>query len=301
MHLLIDADSLIYKAACPCETKEYIVSIDDREVMRFQYKKDMMEFVENMDASWGDFEWTHEVTHVEPAINAIHALKLKIDTILDETKPDSFSLYLTRGENFRHKLATSLPYKGNRAPKPVHHPSCFIYLVEQYGAHVVEGLEADDVVTMHQKTDGSTCIAHIDKDLDTVAGHHFNYDTFKFYEITEQEALCNFYRQMLVGDTSDNIEGVKGIGKVKAERMINPRMKEQEMINVVLDEMAKECSTPSDASEKWEKITERGRLLHMTRELDSDGYPVLWELPSPYATVPVFFLGDKQRTEFFGF
>ena len=267
MHLLIDADSLIYKAACPCETKAYIVTVDNVEVMQFQYKADMMDFVEEMPDEWGDFEWVHAVVFVEPVMNALHALKLKITDILEETGCDTHELFLTKGDNFRHQLAVTAPYKGQRPPKPVHFRACFEYLVSHWGATYTEGLEADDVVAMLQSS--LTCIAHIDKDIDTVAGRHFNYDSYEFYELTEKEALCNFYRQFLVGDTSDNIKGVDGIGKVKAAKLITTDMNEMEMFQTVCDLF----------EDEYARVLETGRLLHMTRELHNDGSPVFWAFP----------------------
>jgi len=267
MHLLIDADSLIYKAACPCETKMYILTVASEEVMRFEYKADMIEFAENMPEEWGDFEWMQVVTDLEPVMNALHALKLKLTDIVEETGCTSHELFLTKGDNFRHQLAVTAPYKGHRPPKPIHFKACFEYLVSHWGATYTEGLEADDIVAILQED--NTCIAHIDKDIDTVAGRHFNFDTYTFYELTEQEALCNFYRQFLVGDTSDNIKGVDGIGKVKAAKLLTPTMTEMEMFE--------EVSTLFDYD--FTRLLETGRLLHMTRRLHADGSPVFWEFP----------------------
>jgi len=38
--------------------------------------------------------------------------------------------------------------------------------------------------------------------------------------ITKEEAELNFYSQMLIGDTSDNIKGIEGIGMVRAKRLL---------------------------------------------------------------------------------
>ena len=38
--------------------------------------------------------------------------------------------------------------------------------------------------------------------------------------ITKEEAEFNFYAQMLIGDNSDNIKGIEGIGMVKAKRLL---------------------------------------------------------------------------------
>ena len=269
MHLLIDADSLIYKAACPCETLEYVLSIDGERVMLFQYKSELEAFAADMPPEWGDFEWWQELTALEPVENALFALNLKLNSIIEESGCDSYSLHLTKGENFRHRIATIRPYKGTRTSKPAHHKACFEYLESDWGATYTYGLEADDVVSMSLSGDPEMVVAHIDKDIDTVAGKHYNFDTYEFYFVTQQEALVNFYRQMLVGDTSDNIAGVDGIGKVGAAKMIHTNLNDLEMFSVI-------CSAFDN---DVDRVLETGRLLHMTRELHEDGTPVLWEFP----------------------
>lgn len=272
MHLLIDADSLIYKVACPCETKMYNlynVKNFDVPLSSFQYKKEAMEHINE---NYSEEDWKtsyrllHEVVEVEPVENALHSLKLKIEDILEEAQPNNYSLYLTAGKNFRHNMQED--YKAGRSAKPVLFDNCFQYLVKKYEAEVGIGIEADDLVAMKQTKD--TCIAHIDKDLDTVAGLHFNYNHYSFYRLTENEALANFYRQMLVGDRGDNIAGVKGIGEVKAKKFITDDMSEADMYKTVYELY--------NGDEPL--ILHTGRMLHMTRELDSNGDPVLWEIPN---------------------
>ena len=266
MHLLIDADSLIYKAAAPCDTKMYVVyDSDGIELAQFPYKKEMTNYLKSFDTS--GYSWEHLVTETEPVANALHNLKVKLQLILEKAQPESYELFLTKGNNFRHELAKNKPYKGTRAPKPTHFQAGFDYLINHWGAEYTLGLEADDVVAIKQTK--YTCIAHIDKDIDTVAGRHFNFDTYEFYELSEGQALANFYRQFLVGDTSDNIAGVKGIGKVGAKKLIKDYMREQEMFDVICDKFNYDNKL----------ILETGRLLHMTRQIHLDGSPFLWEFP----------------------
>lgn len=91
---------------------------------------------------------------------------------------------------------------------------------------------------------GNYVIVSIDKDLRTVGGYYWsyyrervkdmqgefilneygNYETdFKHKEvefITPKQAELILYIQLLVGDNSDNVKGVKGIGKVRAEKLL---------------------------------------------------------------------------------
>jgi hypothetical protein len=268
MHLLIDADSLMYKAAAVCDTKMYVVSnAEGEEVSACQYKKELMKAMESAGEDW---TWEHLVVETEPVANALHNLKVKLQLILDESLCDTYELFLTKGDNFRHRLAKNLPYKGTRGEKPTHIPACFEYLMKHWGATYTDDLEADDVVAMRLLEHPKNVVAHIDKDIDTVEGRHFNFDRYEFYYITPEEALCNFYRQFLVGDSSDNIAGVRGIGKVTSSKLIKPTMTEMQMFKVI-------CRKFND---DFDLILETGRLLHMTRALHPDGSAVFWRFPT---------------------
>lgn len=57
----------------------------------------------------------------------------------------------------------------------------------------------------------------------------------KIYEVSEIEGLRSFYRSLLVGDRTDNIFGVDGIGPVKASKMIDNLETEEEMFEKVAE------------------------------------------------------------------
>ena len=63
---------------------------------------------------------------------------------------DGWRLHLTGGNNFRHDVAVTAVYKGNRAdkPKPKHLKALREHLVKTWGAVVAEGQEADDAVVI---------------------------------------------------------------------------------------------------------------------------------------------------------
>lgn len=163
-----------------------------------------------------------------------------IDKCIEECGADSHTLYLTESSsNFRIGYAKILPYKGNRpTDKPHHFEKIRNYLLKFKGAHLSVGHEADDQLGIDQSkaiesdiavghsmslSTGigteviySTIISSVDKDLDLIPGLHHNPTSGKTYEITETEGIQNFYKQMLTGDTVDNILGLYGIGKKSA-------------------------------------------------------------------------------------
>jgi len=182
---------------------------------------------------------------------------------------DSYEGYLTGKTNYRSEIATEQPYKGNRkdARKPVHYDTLRDYLISNWGFIVIEGQEADDAmgIKAYELPEDSSCIMTIDKDLDMIRGWHYNFVKRDLYYVTEREAIKNFYLQLLTGDRVDNIPGLKGIGPVKA--------------NKILENCTTEKSLFKAVSEKYDhdldKITERGRLLWIRRKENQ-----LWQLPN---------------------
>ena len=67
-----------------------------------------------------------------------------------------------------------------------------------------------------------TCvrIAAIDKDLWNIPGPKYNYNKDEVDFVTLEQAQYNFTKQILTGDRVDGIPGVKGIGDVKAEKLL---------------------------------------------------------------------------------
>ena len=141
--------------------------------------------------------------------------------------------FLTGKNNFRYTINPE--YKANRRgkPKPEYLQAIRDYLVQEYKTVITDGIEADDALGIHQTE--NSIIYSIDKDLLMIPGHHFNFVTKEYLEVSELDGIRAFYRQMLIGDTSDNIFGVKGIGKVRAAKLINHLEDEDEMYNTVFD------------------------------------------------------------------
>src|SRR3569623_1268526 len=55
----------------------------------------------------------------------------------------------------------------------------------------------------------------------------------RILEVGYEEGIRTFYKQMLIGDKSDNIEGIDGLGPVKSSKIIDPLETEQEMYSKV--------------------------------------------------------------------
>ena len=154
-----------------------------------------------------------------------------VERIIDAVGADTYSLFLSGGDNFRKKIDPA--YKANRddKPRPKWLQGCREFLVKEWQAKVTDGIEADDALGIAQRED--TFICSIDKDLLQIPGMHYNFVKDEEYYITEPVGLYNFWTQMIVGDTSDNIKGVKGLGPKKAAKILDPIVEED------LDELDK--------------------------------------------------------------
>jgi len=192
-----------------------------------------------------------------------------VDRLIRLEGIETYEGYLTGKNNYRSEIATEQAYKGNRkdARKPVHYDSLREYLVSKWGFTVIDGQEADDAmgIKAYDLPEDSSCIMTIDKDLDMIRGWHYNFVKEDLYYVTEKEAIKNFYIQILTGDRVDNIPGIKGIGPVKA--------------NKILENCTTEKSLFKAVSEKYDhdidKLTERGRLLWIRRKEKQ-----LWKPPN---------------------
>ena len=167
--------------------------------------------------------------------------------------------YLTGKRNFRNEIAITAPYKGNRkSAKPKHYQLLRDYMESAWSFTMIEDQEADDAIGIaaYEMEVGEYCICSIDKDLDMLRGDHYNFVKDERYFITEEEGIKNFYKQLLMGDRVDNIIGIKGIGTVKAERLLKECKNENEMYLAILE--AYEGNA--------ERVLENGRLLWIRRE-----------------------------------
>ena len=154
--------------------------------------------------------------------------KDKIKDIRDVTWADNVIVGIKgTHRNFRYDILEN--YKGTRPSLDEKLKKKLNYIhqfaLDEGAIPARDGWETDDECTMWANeaylNGEDYCVAHIDKDLDLIPGSHYNYNKDKHYEVSLDEALYNFYHQLLTGDRSDNIPGVKGIGPVKASRLLD--------------------------------------------------------------------------------
>ena len=128
--------------------------------------------------------------------------------------------------NFRQDISPE--YKLNRTQK---RPEILSELHEkvkfEYGSIYGDGVETDDVVATLWREEvllngiDSVIIMSLDKDYKQFPCwfYDYHYKRRELIKITDKEAIENFYYQMIVGDTADNVNYCKGFGKVYAKKL----------------------------------------------------------------------------------
>ena len=194
MILLIDADSLIF-ASCyrkreNPEDEKYFTEISEA---RTKFDEQFMAIV----------------NHLENIYN--------IDKVI------TFSG--SKG-NFR-KLITPV-YKANRKKQelPPLLNEMHQFVKDQYDSVYGFGIETDDMVARYWYAisqdigRNEVMIVSIDKDYKQFPClmYNYHYKHKEILDISEDEAMYNFYEQMIMGDTADNVNYFKGKGKRFAEK-----------------------------------------------------------------------------------
>jgi len=189
--------------------------------------------------------------------------EILLDYILEETlefpTPDQYEIYLTGSGNFRHQIAKSYEYKGNRksAEKPIHLYHIRQYMVDKFDAIVSEGEEADDLIAIEATRLGpDTVVASIDKDMLQIPCHHFNFGKNEWKTVDEWSGLQFFYNQILTGDRADNIVGLYRVGPVKATKILSEAKTEKDLWEA--------CVKAYDGD--VDRVIENARLLWLRRK-----------------------------------
>ncbi|SFV70672.1 DNA polymerase I [hydrothermal vent metagenome] len=199
-----------------------------------------------------------------------------VDSLHREHSTDYLVFALdTKGKTFRNDIYPA--YKANRDPAPedlVKQLPIAIEWIEQMGFANLsrEGFEADDViatVTKFAKAKGMKVrIVSHDKDLYQMIedGKVEMYDSVKRSVVNEQSCMDKFgvspkdfiNFQAIIGDSSDNIAGVKGIGKVGGSKLIN----KYHTLEAIYEDL-ENCGTPRTQK----LLLESKEMAFLSREL----------------------------------
>ncbi len=171
-------------------------------------------------------------------INAVYGFTSMLRKLMKSQDPDYLAItFDTKAPTFRHEYFKD--YKANRKPMPDDLRPQFPLLERVIKAYNIpiysqDGFEADDIMgTISKKLSKEnikTVLISRDKDLEQLLDDNITmfdiksntfYDTDAFKAKRGVEPLQMIEILALVGDSSDNIPGVPGIGPKTATKLIN--------------------------------------------------------------------------------
>ena len=216
---LIDADTIAYTACLNSEVAVEVLPRDFYSDEEWQALLDNPNFVE-----------AEGVVYEADVKLAMTKANEKLQRIMDKTGCQKFELHFTGGkDNFRYSI-----YPEYKASRTVRRPAGLVEvkkeLAKKFGGTIHTKWEADDAVVYNYTTNPDKYIlCAIDKDvLNSVEGKHFNYYEsaqynieMKWHETDRYKAIVWPFLQTLMGDTSDNIKGLRGIGPAKAQKILD--------------------------------------------------------------------------------
>ncbi len=137
----------------------------------------------------------------------------------------------------RKNIATTKVYKGNRTVVPDWYEKWGVYiknyLIERWNFTPVYYIESDDAISIManilSKNDRTInyVVCSSDKDLDQIPGNHYNTKTTERYYVDPDKASACYWRQALMGDSTDNITGIPKVGPKTAEKILEGTFEER--------------------------------------------------------------------------
>jgi DNA polymerase-1 len=178
-----------------------------------------------------------------------------VEDTLRKLNTNEFRLYLTGENNFRYRVYPE--YKANRLKmeKPQFLQVVRQHLVDEWGAQMSDGCEADDELgidhTYNNENGIESIIVSIDKDLKMIPGWNYNPRKDERTLISPTDAIRFFYYQLLVGDTADNIKGASGIGPKRATAILSGLTTERDLLSAVQQYYSSEEELEQNARCLW--------------------------------------------------
>ncbi len=246
--------------------------------------------------------------------NALYGLANMTLKTIDTLKPDMCIVALDSGaKTFRNEIYTE--YKANRKAPPEELAMQFEYvepLLQSLGLTVLKekGFEADDIIaTFAKKIDSSKydlTIVSSDKDLMQLITDDVNmYDAGKQVELDADDVMKKFgvgpnkvtEVQALIGDSVDNIPGVKSVGPKTASQLINEYGTLENLYENI------ENITKAKLKENLTTYKEDAFISRELATLKTDIYPQVneyllnYEIPTEKAVEYAEFLGFKSMAK----
>lgn len=197
------------------------------------------------------------------------SFKEKFNSILEQLFTKDYVMAMGGPYNFRDDLYSEYKQSSSRVKSKSNKPEWFddlkSWTVDHYeGCILTDNCEADDMVRIWaielDKANLSRCVVSVDKDLDCISGLHLNPRKDLIYTVSEEWADYFYWKQLLMGDSVDNIPGLPGIGPKKAEAMLETAKSYTERKAIICRAYYKQFG-----EEGFNHMLLNGKLLHIWR------------------------------------
>lgn len=288
MILLIDSDIVAYRAAAACDGKYYLVGVPLSTGVQFKYHREAIAYCDEEEIDHKYIEPRYDPEPLAHATKNVDRIVAKIKYKCEDYfgRPVIMRHYFTHDKLFRDEIEPL--YKSSRlgTRRPVHLASCKEFIDTTWGSTTTIGYEADDLIAIDATLLGTRdcCIVSLDKDLLQVPGLHFNFAKVSFDIVTEHSAKLNFWAQTMVGDKTDDIKGLNGVGPVGAKRVLEDipvGATERDFYMVVLAKYIAHGKRTEEESEgdyllrTLRELTKACKLLWLSRNVITPQ----WEIP----------------------
>jgi len=287
MTALIDGDLIAYRAAAATNGNFYRVKKETTK-----YYKDALRIA--LKYTKGDEDKAkviiHKESNPEPVSHAVHNMQKMLNNIQSAVerryrRPVDLDIFLTSDVLFRDDISPNYKKSREGTVRPVNLLKCKEYLTNHKGAQTIHGYEADDMLAMYATELGPTdcVVVSLDKDLLQIPGDHYNFVKDSFETVCEHQARQNFWTQVLMGDKTDDIPGLHGVGPVTAKKILKPLhadSTELDYYRAVLKEWLQRSTKEPEESEAdfytriIKDLSKSARMLWLCREPE-----VIWDPP----------------------
>lgn len=277
---LIDGDIIVH-GACKSrwESKVKLIKLDEEDTHMVQLdsagNKVQPEYTEEEDREYLKECWKN--------------VQLQLKDILESTFCTEYLIAVKGEGNYRLDLYPKYKFNRHKDPKLMNKfvPNLRKLLAMEDDFTVeAHDMEADDLICMWAQQCRDRNIPHIvcsiDKDLRCIPGKHFimshHGKPSRFLDVTEEEALRFYYKQLIVGDATDFIPGVPLIGPKKADKALESCTTEEEMQIVVVEKYLYYYGP----DEWYNYFISNAKMIHLKRTptdyFDCQHWPIIKEL-----------------------
>jgi DNA polymerase-1 len=218
----------------------------------------------------------YQIAYMQPSPALCRkALDDKLKEIMTNTGAISGAVFIKGKDNFRYEVDAA--YKGNR--KDTIEPEVKDRIDDLYEyckefSIQSDGGEADDycgiAAELALQDNKRYIVCHIDKDLDCIPGWHYNFRKDTLYYVEPEDGYRFLMMQILTGDATDNIQGLRGVGPKTAEKLING-VPNNLLWSRVIDIWKEKCG------DNWEPFFLKCANCIYIRETDEDLKPLSFE------------------------